>query len=276
MPIELIAEIGINHNADMTITKRLIDAVFATGWHVAKFQKRTPELCVPLAHREQPKQTPWGQMTYLEYKQKMEFGQQEYDYINKYCADKPVLWTASVWDIPSLYFLVQYQIAFIKIPSAKLTDSQLLEACAKSGIPIYLSTGMSTTEEIDEAVNLILKYSNERLTLFHTNSTYPCPVNELNLRCIPWLKERYGQRVGYSGHEIDLEPSVAAAVLGAEVIERHITLDHRMWGSDQAASLEVHAMDMLRKRLDDVPAMLGDGVKRVYDGEQKAKEKLRG
>jgi N-acetylneuraminate synthase len=274
--IELIAEIGINHNADMQIVKRLLDAVHATGWHVAKFQKRTPELCVPPAHREMPKDTPWGQMTYLEYKKRIELGEAEYKQIADYCANKPIAWTASVWDIPSVYFIAQYGVPFLKIPSAKLTDSALLEACAGTGIPIYLSTGMSTVEEIDKAVETVVRCSSNPLTLFHTNSTYPCPVGELNLRCIPWLRARYGCRIGYSGHEMDLEPSVAAAVLGAEVIERHITLDHRMWGSDQAASLEVHAMDMLRKRLDDVDAMLGDGVKRVYPGEQKAKEKLRG
>lgn len=274
--VELIAEIGINHNGDMRIAKRLLDAVHATGWNVAKFQKRTPELCVPASQWLNPRPTPWGDMTYLEYKQKIEFNREDYDYIDAYCEDKPLRWSASVWDIPSLEFMREYDIPFIKIPSAKLTDHDLIRACAESDFPIYLSTGMSTVDEIDAAVNTVLKYAKKPMTLFHTNSTYPCPVNELNLRCIPWLRERYGGRIGYSGHESDLEPSVVAAALGAQVIERHITLDHSMWGTDQAASLEVHAMDMLRKRLKDVETMLGDGVKRVYAGEQKAKEKLRG
>ncbi len=273
--IELIAEIGINHNGDMAIAKRLIDCVSAAGWHVAKFQKRTPALCVPEAQKNQPKSTPWGEMTYLEYKERIEFDQAEYDTINAYCIDKPMLWTASVWDIPSLYFVLQYPVPFIKIPSAKITDLALLEACAKSGRPLYISTGMSTEAEIDQAVGCVRTHSDAPLTLFHTNSTYPCPNDELNLRLIPWLRDRYGCRVGYSGHEADLEPSVMAVAMGAEVIERHITLDKRMWGSDQSASLTVDMMEMLRRRIDGIPGMLGDGVKRVYAGEESAKAKLR-
>lgn len=274
--VELIAEIGINHNGDMAVAKRLIDAVSATGWHVAKFQKRTPALCVPEAQKKQTKATPWGEMTYLEYKERMEFSPAEYDTINDYCKDKPILWTASVWDIPSLYFVLQYPVPFIKIPSAKITDMALLEACAKSGKPLYISTGMSTEDEVDDAFNLISWTKDSGpVTLFHTNSTYPCPNDELNLRMIQTLKARYGCRIGYSGHETDLEPSVMAVALGAEVIERHITLDKRMWGSDQAASLTVDMMEMLRRRIDGLPGMLGDGVKRVYAGEEAAKAKLR-
>lgn len=273
--IELIAEIGINHNGSLAIAKRLIDAVSATGWHVAKFQKRTPALCVPEAQKTQPKATPWGEMTYLEYKERMEFGKDEFDEITKYCAGRPLSWTASVWDIPSLYFVLQYPVPFIKLPSAKLTDLVLLEACAKSGKPIYLSTGMSTEDEVDTAFDCLTEWNCGPLTLFHTNSTYPCPNEELNLRMIQTLKSRYGCRVGYSGHETDLEPSVMAVALGAEVIERHITLDKRMWGSDQAASLTVDMMEMLRRRIDGLPGMLGDGVKRVYAGEEAAKAKLR-
>lgn len=277
--VKLIAEIGINHNADMQITKRLLDAVYATGWDVAKFQKRTPSICVPENQKNVMKQTPWGEMTYLQYKEKMEFGRSQYDEIDYYCREKPLAWTASVWDIPSIGFLMDYDIPFIKIPSAKLTDDELLRASIETDIPIYLSTGMSTLEEIDHAVNLVAKYSSfdalSSFVLFHCNSTYPCINAELNLNCIPIFQKRYGYTIGYSGHEQDLEPSVVAAVLGAEVIERHITLKHSMWGTDQAASLEVHAMDMLKKRLEDIPVMLGDGNKIVYPSEDKIKAKLR-
>lgn len=271
----LIAEIGINHNADIQIAKRLIDATFGCQWDCVKFQKRVPEIATPEAQKNIMRDTPWGKMTYLDYKKKMEFGGKEFDYIDKYCKEKPIDWTASVWDLPSLEFIVKYDVPFIKIPSAKLTEKDLLVAAAKTGKPIILSTGMSTLEEIDQAVE-ILKANNSNFLLMHCNSVYPAAREELNIKCINTLRERYKCPIGYSGHEYDLEPSVFAAVLGVKVIERHITINHELWGTDQAASLEVGAMDMLRKRICDVDAVLGDGKKIVTEKEKEVRKKLRG
>ena len=275
-PVFLIAEIGINHNGDLQIAKKLMDAAFACGWQCVKFQKRTPEICVPEHQKNMLRDTPWGEMTYLEYKYKVEFNEDEYNYIDNYCKEKPILWTASVWDIPSLEFILQYDVPFIKIPSAKLTESELLSVAAKSGKTIILSTGMSTVEEIDEAVNLLEKHSKGNYVLMHTNSTYPTPPEDVNLSTIQFLKDRYNCLVGYSGHEYDLEPSVIAVTLGARIIERHITLNHNMWGSDHFASLEVHAMDMLHKRIDAVDMVIGDGTKKLTQKEMEVRKKLRG
>jgi N-acetylneuraminate synthase len=275
-PVFFIAEIGINHNGDLQVAKKLMDAAFACGWQCVKFQKRTPEICVPENQKNVLKDTPWGKITYLEYKYKVEFGLEEYSYIDKYCKEKPILWTASVWDIPSLEFIMHYDVPFVKIPSAKLTESELLSEAAKSGKTIMLSTGMSTIEEIDEAVNLLEKHSNGNYILMHTNSTYPTPPEDINLSIIKFLKDRYNCLVGYSGHEYDLEPSVIAVALGAKIIERHITLDHNMWGTDHFASLEVHAMDMLRKRINDVDKVKGDGIKKLTPKEMEVRKKLRG
>jgi N-acetylneuraminate synthase len=275
-PVFMVVEIGINHNGSLEIAKKLIDAAFACNWDCVKFQKRTPDLCVPEDQKNILRDTPWGRITYLEYKHKMEFGHEEYSYIDKYCKEKPIHWTASVWDIPSLDFLLTYEAPFIKVPSAKLTDHELLSAVAQSGKPILLSTGMSIVEEIDEAVEILEKYSKGNYVLMHTNSAYPSPTKELNLRVINFLQERYNCVIGYSGHEYGLEPSVVAVSMGAKIIERHITLDHNMWGSDHASSLEVHAMDMLNKRIRTIDTMLGDGVKRVTEAEKMSRKKLRG
>lgn len=275
-PVFLIAEIGINHNGDLQIAKKLIDAAFACCWQCAKFQKRTPDICVPESQKNVLKDTPWGKITYLEYKYKIEFGSKEYSYIDKYCKEKPILWTASVWDISSLEFILQYDVPLIKIPSAKLTESELIYNAAKSGKTIVLSTGMSTVEEIDDAVSLLEKYSNNNYVLMHTNSTYPTLTKDINLSTIKFLKDRYNCLVGYSGHEYDLEPSVVAAALGAKIIERHITLDHNMWGSDHFASLEVHAMDILRKRISEIDTVLGDYTKKLTPKEMEVRKKLRG
>ena len=274
-PVYLIAEIGINHNADLQIAKRLIDATFATGWDCVKFQKRNPDLCVPEAQKNVQKSTPWGEMTYLEYKHKIEFGQPEYTYIDYYCKNKPIGWTASVWDLDSLNFMLEFDVPFIKIPSAKMVDEELVLAIAQSGRSIIMSTGMSTIEEIDEAASILRLFESD-FALLHTNSAYPSPPADINLRAIQTLKERYKVPVGYSGHEYGLDPSVLAVAYGADIIERHITLDHTMWGTDQKASLEVHAMDMLHKRLAEAAICLGDGVKRVAESEKPIREKLRG
>lgn len=274
-PVFMVAEIGINHNGSLDIAKRLIDATFACGWHCAKFQKRSPDLCVPENQKNVIRDTPWGKMTYLEYKHKTEFNQKEYAYIDKYCKEKPIYWSASVWDIPSLEFIVSFGVPFIKIPSSKLTEHELLRLAAQSGKPVVLSTGMSTIEEIDEAVGILEKYTKGDYILMHTNSVYPMPPEEANLRVIRFLKDRYKCVVGYSGHENNLEPTVIAVTLGARMIERHITLDHTMWGSDHAASLEINGMSILHGRIKQIDVLLGDGVKKVTQKEMEVRKRLR-
>ena len=271
-----IAEIGINHNGDMQIVKKLIDASFATNWDCVKFQKRTPEIAVPDSQKNIIRSTPWGEMTYLEYKKKIELGKGEYDEIDRYCKEKPIAWTASPWDLPSLEFLLEYDVPFIKIASAMNQNDEIIRTIGKSGKPIVLSTGMSTWDEIDKSVDLLEKYTDGNYILLHTNSVYPTPTDHLNLRMIQSLKNRYHCLVGYSGHEENLEPTVIAAALGACIIERHVTLSHNMWGSDQKASLEVHAMDLLHKRINDIKLMLGDGDKKLSNEEMSKRIALRG
>ncbi len=273
--VYLIAEIGINHNGDINIAKKLIDATNACGWHCAKFQKRNPEVCVPEDQKSNIRSTPWGKMTYLEYKNKVEFEKEQYDIINEYCLEKPLPWTVSIWDIDSLNFIREYDVPFIKIPSAHLTNRELLAETAKSNIPVIISTGMSTWEIIDDAVK-ILDDHNAEYAILHCNSTYPAPYEELNLNIIPLMKNRYNCIIGYSGHEYNLEPSVIAVTMGAEIIERHITLNHSMWGTDQKASLEVHAMDLLRKRIVDINSILGGTEKIITESEKSVMKKLRG
>ena len=271
-----IAEIGINHNGDLQLAKKLMDGAYAAGWNAVKFQKREPDIAVPEHQKTVMRDTPWGRMTYLEYKKRIEFGKVEYDYIDRYCKEKPLDWTASPWDLPSLEFLLQYDIPFIKIASASITQDALLEGAAKSGKPVIMSTGMSTWEELDHAVAILERHAHGGYLLMHTNSTYPAPENELNLSMIRTLRERYRCIVGYSGHERALEPTIVALVLGAQVIERHITLDHDMWGTDQAASLTLHAMDMLRRRARGLRAMIGNGERVLGEAELSVRRKLRG
>lgn len=272
----IIAEIGINHNGDLQIAKKLIDAANACEWNCVKFQKREPDIAVPEEQKKVMRNTPWGRITYLEYKKRMEFGKAEYDYIDTYCKEKPIAWTASPWDIPSLEFLLEYNLPFIKIASASNTDMNLLELACKSRKPLLVSTGMSTLEELDKTVDYLEKYSDGNYILLHTNSVYPSPAAELNLRMITTLKKRYHCLVGYSGHEYDLEPTVVAVSLGAKVIERHVTLDHNMWGTDQAASLSVNAMAMMHGRVKEILLMLGDGKKVITEKEKEVRLKLRG
>ena len=219
--------------------------------------------------------TPWGEMKYIDYKKKIEFEKKEYDIIRDYCYQKPIDWSASVWDHQSLEFLMNYDIPFIKIPSAMMTNTSLLIESAKSGKSIIMSTGMSTLEEVDEAVNNLIKYTDD-FVIMHTNSSYPTPIDELNLKLIPFYKERYNCEVGYSGHEYDLEPTVLAVSMGAKVIERHITLSQDMWGTDQKSSLTVHAMNILKNRVENIHKMLGKGDKKVTKSEISVRKKLRG
>ena len=270
-----IGEIGINHNGDIKICKKLIDAVNACNWDCAKFQKRNPDICVPEHQKNKPRETPWGTMTYLEYKYRMEFEKQEYDEINIYSKEKPLDWTASVWDLDSLNFLMNYDVPFIKIPSALITNKELVKQSALTGKQLLMSTGMSTLKEIDDAFNLICKHGKTPVVM-HTNSSYPTPRNELNLSLIPYYKNRYNCTIGYSGHEPDLEPTVVAVSLGAKVIERHITISHNLWGTDQKSSLEVVGMDKLRKRCIDIGDILGSNIKTVTESELPIRKKLRG
>tara|TARA_B100000900_G_scaffold415777_1_gene447153 strand:+ start:2207 stop:3055 length:849 start_codon:yes stop_codon:yes gene_type:complete len=273
--IYLIGEIGINHNGDLQIAKKLMDAVHACDWHCAKFQKRNPDICVPEHQKNLQRDTPWGKMTYINYKHEIEFDKEKYDKIDLYSKQKPIDWTASVWDLDSLSFIQHYDVPFLKIPSALITNDTLIIESAKTQKPLLISTGMSTIKEIDNAINLILKEGIKPI-IMHCNSSYPTPKNELNLNIIKTLKKRYDTVIGYSGHEDDLEPSVIAVALGARIIERHITISHDLWGTDQKSSLEVHGMNLLRKRVKDVKDILGSYDKIVTESEVPIRKKLRG
>ncbi|MFF0309549.1 N-acetylneuraminate synthase family protein [Streptosporangium sp. NPDC004379] len=272
LPVYVIGEIGINHNGDLDIARRLIDVAADAGCQAVKFQKRTPEICVPPEQRDQIRQTPWGEMTYLEYKIRTEFGLKEYTAIAEHCRERGVHWFASPWDVPSVEFLESMDVVTHKVASASLTDLELLRALAATGKPVILSTGMSTLEEIDRAVEVL---GTSRLVLMHATSTYPLPPEEANLRTIQTLRERYGVPVGYSGHERGLQISLAAVTLGAVAVERHITLDRTMWGSDHAASLEPAGLEHLVRDIRVIESALGDGVKRVFPGEEAPKSRLR-
>ena len=271
----LVGEIGINHNGDIGIAKRLLDACFACGWDCAKFQKRSPDDAVPQNEKNKRRDTPWGEMSYIDYKHKIEFTKSNYDLISSYCLAKPLDWTMSIWDLPSLEFSTQYDLPFLKIPSAMLTNDDLLISACQTGNLIVASTGMSTLEEVDHAVEVLAKYSTQDV-LLHSTSSYPAKNSEINLNAILFLRERYGCLVGYSGHEYGLTPSVVAAALGAVLIERHITLDHRMWGTDQSASVEISGMDRLRKRFEADIGILGEKSKSLFDSELPVRRKLRG
>jgi N-acetylneuraminate synthase len=271
-PTYLVAEIGINHNGDLTLAKRLIEAARHAGVNAVKFQKRTPELCVPPEQQGIMRDTPWGYISYLDYRRKVEFGQDEYRAIDAYCRELGIGWFASVWDEPSIEFLEPFNTLAIKIPSAALTDSTLLRRARAAGKPVILSTGMSTQAEIKTAVGVL---GMDDLLITHATSTYPCPPDELNLRMIQTLMRAYPCPVGYSGHEVGLIPTVVAVALGACLVERHITLDRAMWGTDQAASVEPSGFERLVKYIRVTEAGLGDGIKRVYPSEEPAKRKLR-
>ena len=271
-PAFIIAEIGINHNGSLDFARQMILAAQQAGVDAVKFQKRTPELCVPEHQRNQMRETPWGYITYLDYRYKVEFGQEDYQEIDRYCKELGIAWLASSWDIPSVEFMEQFNPPAHKIPSALLTDHALLRAYRATGRPLILSTGMSTLEEIKESVALL---GEENLILCHTTSSYPCPPDELNLRMVQTLRGMFNCPVGYSGHEVGLVPSAVAVALGACLVERHITLDRAMWGSDQSASVEPQGIERLVKYIRVTEQALGDGVKQVYDSEKSSLSKLR-
>ena len=271
-PIFIVAEIGINHNGSLEIAKSLIDAAVRAGVDAVKLQKRTPELCVPPDQQKHMRETPWGYITYLEYRHKVEFGINEYREIDRYCKLKNISWFASVWDEPSVDFLQQFDPICYKIPSASLTDKQLLLHARETGKPVILSTGMSTLNQIQTAVKTL---GEQNLLITHATSTYPCDPAELNLKMIRTLSNTFSCPIGYSGHEVGLIPSVVAVSMGACLVERHITLDRAMWGSDQAASVEPGGMERLVKYIRVTEQSLGDGVKKVYDSEVPSLQKLR-
>lgn len=271
-PTYIVAEIGINHNGNLQNALKMIDVAKANNVNAVKFQKRTPELCVPAEQRNQMRETPWGYINYFEYRKKVEFGREEYDKIDAYCREKGITWFASVWDEPSVDFLEVYHPVAYKIPSASLTDHALLKKLRSTKRPLILSTGMSSMEQIRKAVKLL---GTEDLILTHTTSTYPCEPEELNLNMIGTLKKEFPCPVGYSGHEVGLVTSVVAVGLGACLVERHITLDRAMWGNDQAASVEPGGVERLVKYIRVTEKALGDGVKRVYDSEKSSLKKLR-
>ncbi|MCX7609504.1 MAG: N-acetylneuraminate synthase family protein [Anaerolineales bacterium] len=271
-PVFIVAEIGINHNGSLEIAKQMIDAAVRAGVDAVKFQKRTPEICTPPEQQKQLRETPWGLITYLEYRYKVEFGEKEYREIDRYCKEKGIMWFTSVWDEPSVDFIEQFDTPVYKIPSAALTDHNLLRYVRKTGKPVILSTGMSTMEEIRAAVNVLGTHD---LILTHCTSTYPCEPEELNLRVIQTLRQEFPCPIGYSGHEVGLVPPQVAVALGACMIERHLTLDRAMWGSDQAASVEPTGFERLVKYIRTAEASLGDGIKRVYESELPSLRKLR-
>ncbi len=271
-PVYIVAEIGINHNGDLEIAKKLIDVAALAGCDAVKFQKRTPELCVPADQRDRMRETPWGYISYMEYRHRVEFDRNQYEEIDAYCREKGIAWFASCWDEPSVDFIEQFTPVCYKIASASLTDDGLLQHINSMGRAMILSTGMSTMEEIHRAVSLL---DQDRLAVAHSTSVYPCETENLNLRMIRTLRKEFDCPVGYSGHEIGLQVTYAAVSLGACLVERHITLDRAMWGSDHAASVEPWGLMRLVRDIRVIEKALGDGIKRVYEAEIPLKERLR-
>ena len=270
----ITAEIGINHNGDIEIAKQIIDSAKNAGCNAVKFQKRTVEKVYSKEILDSPRDSPWGTTT-REQKEGLEFGEKEYDIIDKYCKDKKIEWYASAWDIDSHEFLKKYDLKHNKVASAMLTYNKLLEKIAQEGKHTFISTGMSTLEEIRNAVK-IFKEHDCPFELQHSVSTYPMKEQDANLKCIQTLKKEFGCNVGYSGHESSgYLISVIAVTLGATSIERHLTLDRAMYGSDQSASLEVHGLVRLVKDIRLIEPVLGDGIKRVLESEIPIMKKLR-
>lgn len=272
-PAYVIAEIGINHNGDLGIAKQMIDAAVHAGVDAVKFQKRTPEIATPPDQQKQMRETPWGYITYLDYRYKVEFSEEQYCEIEKHCKSKGISWMVSVWDEPSVDFMEKFDTPAYKIPSASLTDFGLIRRARATGKPVILSTGMSTMQQIRKGMEIA---GEKDLVLMHCTSTYPCEPEELNLKMVETLRHEFPNTpVGYSGHEVGLVPSAVAVALGACMVERHLTLDRAMWGSDQAASVEPGGFERLVKYIRVSEAALGDGVKKVYESELGSMKKLR-
>lgn len=273
MSVFIIAEVGINHNGDIRIAKKLIDGAIFAGANAIKFQKRTVEKVYSREELDKPRESPWG-MTNRDQKLGLEFGEKEYDEINRYCREKGMPWFASAWDIDSQYFLQKYKIRYNKIASPMLTNRELLEEVAKEKKCTFIGTGMSTLEEIDRAAAVFKQHSCP-YELMHCNSVYPMPDSHANLKMIPILREKFNCRVGYSGHEVGLITTCAAVALGATSVERHITLDRAMYGSDQAASIEIMGFARLVGYIRTIEKALGTGIKIVTKEEDDIKKKLR-
>jgi N-acetylneuraminate synthase len=272
-PVLVVAEIGINHNGSLEVARKLIDGAVLAGCDAVKFQKRTPERCVPRDQWFVERDTPWGRLPYIEYRRRIELSERDYEAIDRYCRERGILWFASCWDEESVEFIERFDPPCYKAASASLTDLPLLRRMRTTSRPLMVSTGMSTTEEIDRAVAAV---GEEDLLVAHATSTYPCPVEQVNLRMIDTLRRRFPRiPIGYSGHETGLAPTWAAVAMGAAFVERHITLDRAMWGSDQSASVEVVGLVRLVANIRDIERSLGDGVKRVYEEELTARHKLR-
>lgn len=274
-PVFFIAEIGINHNGSLDIAKKLIDVASFAGCDAVKFQKRDPEEAVPEGQKGIMRETPWGLMSYLNYKKKMEFWEDEYDQIDRYCSEKGVPWSVSCWDMPSLEFIKRYEIPFLKIPSALITHTEYLKKVKEfkdKGIPLFVSTGMSDMKRVKKVVDFL---GNDNLIIMHAVGTYPVRHEDVNLNVIKSYKEQFNCPIGYSGHEVGLQVSLAAVALGANVIERHITLDRSMWGTDQAASVETQGIIRLMRDIRIIEKSFGTGVKRIMDSEESVIKKLR-
>ncbi len=272
-PCFVIGEIGINHNGSIDIAKKIIKGAKSAGCDAVKFQKRTPEICTPKDQWYIERDTPWGRMTYIDYRHKVEFGKDEYSEIDLYCKELDIIWFASCWDEEANEFIKQFNPPLYKTSSASLTDIKLLQKHQVLDKPVIISTGMSTMDEIEKGVETIGK---KNLLVAHSTSAYPAKNEELNLKMILTLKEKYPETpIGYSGHEVGLAPTWAAVSLGACFVERHITLDRAMWGTDQAASVEIGGLQRLISNIRDIEASLGDGVKRVYESEIPVMKKLR-
>lgn len=273
MSVFVIAEIGINHNGDINLAKKLIDGAAFAGADAVKFQKRTLDLVYTAEELDRPRESPWGE-TNRDLKAHLEFGESEFEEIDHYCAQKGIAWTASAWDVESQRFLQRYELRYNKIASPMLTHHELLEMVAAERKYTFVSTGMSTLEEIEAAVD-IFRAARCPFELMHCNSSYPMQADEANLRVMQSLRARFGCRVGYSGHEVGLIVTCAAVALGATSVERHITLDRAMYGSDQAASIEIDGFCRLVRYIRTISSAMGDGQKVVTAAEQAIKEKLR-
>lgn len=270
----LIGEIGINHNGSIDLAKKLIELAVTSGFDAVKFQKRDPDISTPEKQKLKLRQTPWGDMTYLDYKKKIEFGDNEFNEIDKFCKKKKIIWFASAWDLPSQKFLKKYKLKYNKVASAMLTNIDLIEKIADEKKLTLISTGMSTIKDISKAVNIFRKKKCKFL-LMHCVSTYPCPIENLNLNLIQTLKKKFKCEVGYSGHESSVSPSIIAFMMGATYIERHISLDRSMWGTDQAASLSESGMKNLSDILNKSQYVLGDGIKRLSKQESDLLKKFK-
>src|SRR5512140_2303170 len=272
-PAFIIAEIGINHNGDLDIAKKMIDGAVHAGADAVKFQKRTPEVATPPEQQKQMRETPWGYISYLDYRYKVEFSEEQYCEIDRHCKEKGIAWLVSVWDEPSVDCMEKFDTPAYKIPSASLTDAKLIRKARATGKPVILSSGMSTMEPMRKGVEVA---GENDLVVMHCTSTYPCEPEELNLKMVETLRSEFPNLpIGYSGHEVGLVPSAVAVAFGACIVERHLTLDRAMWGSDQAASVEPGGFERLVKYIRVTEAALGDGVKRVYDSEKASMNRLR-